>query len=129
VPSSIAKRVLPAFVHKFQAIAVRIKNVRGVIAGVIIQPRAWRPSIRRAGRHCRCIGRINLRIAVGEEANICGSAFEDAQLKPKTDAHDSGDRKKRINVTLQYLRGINAVPVQVRLSGVPHCRNESAFVF
>src|SRR5450756_2641114 len=77
--------VLPALVHKFEAIAVRVKNIRSVVARVVIDPRTGSAIVRGTGSHCRSIGGVDLALALRHKTHMRRTAIRRTLPQPEED--------------------------------------------
>ena len=63
--------MLPTLVNRLEAIAVRIENVRGIVARIVIQARPRLAVISRASPHRCVVEPIHLVLALGDKADMC----------------------------------------------------------
>ena len=78
--------VLPALVDRLETIAIRIENVRRIIARIIIHPRHRWAIVGRACCHGCLIERVHLCLALGDKAHMRrpGVRFSPPQPKENT---------------------------------------------
>jgi hypothetical protein len=79
-------RMLPAFVYRFEAVAVRIENVRCVIARIVVDARTRLPVVRRPCRDCGGIERIHLGLACGNEPDVRRPCIRATRPEPEENA-------------------------------------------
>jgi len=77
--------VLPALVHEFEAIAVRVQDIGGVVARVVIEARAGCAIVRCACSHSGSIGGIDFTLAVRHKTDVRCTAVRQTLLQPKED--------------------------------------------
>src|SRR6266404_5939901 len=76
-------RVLPALVNKFEAIAVGVEDVAGIVARIVVEPGTWFAIVARACRHRGRIGRIDLAPRLRDETDMRRPAIDLALPQPK----------------------------------------------
>ena len=66
--------MLPTLVDRLEAVAVGIENVRGIVARIVIQARAWLTVISRASPHRCVVERIHPGLALGDKSDSAALA-------------------------------------------------------
>ena len=62
--------VLPTLEHKFEAVAVGVEHVGGIVTRIVIEPSTWFAIVGRARRHRGGIGCIDLAPRLCDEADM-----------------------------------------------------------
>lgn len=62
--------MLPAFVDEFEAVAVEVEDLCGVVAGIVVKLRAGWMNLARTGRQCGRMSSANHGFGVGDEADM-----------------------------------------------------------
>ena len=70
--------VLPALENKFEAVAVGVEHVGGIVTRIVIEPSTWFAIVGRARRHRGGIGCIDLGPRVRDEADMRRPAIGNA---------------------------------------------------
>ena len=75
--------VLPTLIDEFEAVAVGVEHVGGVVAGVVVQARPRCAVVGGSGGDGGGVGGIDLGGAVGDEADVRGAAFDGPAAQPE----------------------------------------------
>jgi coenzyme PQQ precursor peptide PqqA len=75
--------VLPALVDELDAVAVWVEHVSGIIARIVVKPRARRADVGRARHHRGGMGRIDLGCRVRDEPEMCRPALDHTRPQPE----------------------------------------------
>jgi hypothetical protein len=78
--------MLPAFVDRFETVAIWIEDVRGVIAGIVVEARAGSAIVSRAGGHRSFVERVYLGLALGDKADMSSPRIRIALPEPEENA-------------------------------------------
>src|SRR5712692_8367975 len=78
--------VLPALENKFEAVAVGVEHVAGIVTRIVIEPSSWFAIVGRARRHRGGIGCIDLGLRLRDEADMRRPAIDHAWPQPEEDA-------------------------------------------
>ena len=70
--------VLPALENKFEAVAVGVEHVAGIVTRIVIEPSTWFAIVGRARRHRGGIGCIDLGLRLRDEADMRRPAIDHA---------------------------------------------------
>src|SRR5579863_8484282 len=80
------RSVLPALVHEFEAVAVRVQNIGGVVARVVIESRAGCAVVRGSGSDGGSIGGVDFSLAVRHKTDVSGATVRRTLPEPEEDA-------------------------------------------
>ena len=62
--------MLPTLENKFEAVAVGVEHVAGIVTRIVIEPSTWFAIVGRARRHRGAIGCIDFGLRVRDEADM-----------------------------------------------------------
>ena len=78
--------VLPTLENKFEAVAVGVEHVAGIVTRIVIEPSTWFAIVGRARRHRGGIGCIDLGLRLRDEADMRRPAIGHTLPQPENEA-------------------------------------------